>query len=237
MVVVENPGPVDADGEAVASGIPVAVGDLDGEIELLVRRGLRLAYAEAADIELASDPFDQDLDVEAGGAGARCHGVPFDLVIASETRDDRRQAAEVDIDVRVVDRSVGVFDLYPVLVKHTDCADFLLGTAPQTVVDESALLGRILHKEGRDLYLRRGRGLLLRYGKGRRGDIERPAVFDIVGVVGLGLSQLGFDLTREEVRINVGQVGEEQTLARIDVLFVDADGGVGATLTGVDDVA
>ena len=41
MVVVESSGPVDANGEDVASRrIAVGVGDLDGEVELFVRSEL-----------------------------------------------------------------------------------------------------------------------------------------------------------------------------------------------------
>src|SRR5687767_4725781 len=51
IVVIENAGSVDPDREAVVSRIAVGVGDLDGEVELLVGRRLSLSQAEPADIE------------------------------------------------------------------------------------------------------------------------------------------------------------------------------------------
>ena len=93
-----SPGPVDADGEAVASRISVGVGDLDGEVELLVGRRLRLGQAEAADIEgvvvvagnavCVADVFDQHAVV---GSARR----PLHLVAAGQA-GDRQGAVGVD---------------------------------------------------------------------------------------------------------------------------------------------
>ena len=59
QIIVVHAGAVDADQMRCRGGIAVIVGDLDGEVEDLVRCRGRLADAETADVELAGDALDQ----------------------------------------------------------------------------------------------------------------------------------------------------------------------------------
>ena len=111
--------------------IPVGVGDLDGEVELLVGRWLRLSQAEAADIEgvvvvagnaiRVADVFDQDAVVGSArrplhlvaGAQAGDHQVAVGVDRGDRSKlriacldDEVGDRERRDVDVRIVGEPV-----------------------------------------------------------------------------------------------------------------------------------
>ena len=225
MVVVENSGPVDADGEAVRSRIAVGVGDLDGEVELLVGRWLRLNQAEPADIEgivvvtvnaiRVADVLDLDAVV---GSTRR----PRHLVAAAQAADN-----QVAVDDRP-DRSCSALNDFVDDRERRD-GDVRIASEPVDKIHPRFRGGG----EGRDLD---GDGSFWRIrlvdGKGRRGCIKDIVEGDIGFDIGLVLVQIW----HEEVRVRARDVGDECTLIGVDLVAVDAERGGAAGLTDIEHV-